>query len=85
MQRSVKVFRNGANLAVRFPVDFQIRSDRLYIRQQENGDIILSHRPEHDAEAMFALLENLNTDTDFLGEQERITADLRDPFAENTP
>ena len=87
MQRAVKVFRNGNNLAVRFPVDFKINTDTLYIQQHSNGDISLSAQPTISAKAqtMFDMLADLplQNDSDFLSDKERLIDPLRDPFGES--
>lgn len=45
MERIAKIFKNGRNQAVRLPVEFEFDTDRVYIRQDKEGNVILSKRP----------------------------------------
>ncbi|MDE9465549.1 AbrB/MazE/SpoVT family DNA-binding domain-containing protein [Xenorhabdus bovienii] len=83
MERVVKLFRNGRNQAVRLPVQFEFDTDRVYIRQDENGDVILSKNKEKSDswEPFFELLKNTAIPADFLDVDDRNQdVSVRDPF-----
>ncbi|MFB0711684.1 antitoxin [Buttiauxella noackiae] len=84
MERVAKLFKNGRNQAVRLPVEFEFDTDRVYIRKDKEGNVILSKKPAKPEgwDNVFALLKKAKVPSNFLDEQERNqgTAD-RDPFA----
>ncbi|MGV7963073.1 antitoxin [Photorhabdus tasmaniensis] len=84
MERIAKLFKNGRNQAVRLPVEFEFDTDRVYIRRDDNGNIILSKQPAKpdNLEHFFNLLEKTTVPSTFLDADERQQgiAD-RDPFA----
>lgn len=43
MERIAKLFKNGRNQAVRLPVEFEFDTDRVYIRRDREGNVILSN------------------------------------------
>lgn len=45
MPVTARIFKNGKNRAVRIPAVFQLTTDEVYIRQNEEGEIILT--PKH--------------------------------------
>ena len=53
-ERRAKIFRNGRSRAVRIPAEFQLDEDEVYLRQSENGEIIISSLSRTEA-----LLEHL--------------------------
>ena len=53
-ERRAKIFRNGRSRAVRIPAEFQLDADEVYLRQSENGEIIISSLSRTEA-----LLEHL--------------------------
>ncbi|MBC8950030.1 MULTISPECIES: antitoxin [Xenorhabdus] len=83
MERVVKIFKNGRNQAIRLTVMFEFDTDRVYIRQDKNGDIILSKKKsKHDDwDLFFNMLNNLSIPNDFLDVNDR-NQDItkRDPF-----
>ncbi|MBD1229048.1 AbrB/MazE/SpoVT family DNA-binding domain-containing protein [Xenorhabdus griffiniae] len=83
MERIVKIFKNGRNQAIRLPVMFEFDTDRVYIRQDKNGDLILSkNKSKHDDwDLFFNMLTNLSVPDDFLDTSDR-NQDItkRDPF-----
>jgi antitoxin VapB len=85
MERVAKLFKNGRNQAVRLPVEFQFDTDCVYIRREENGDVVLSTRPAKpdNWEVLLNMLRNNPVPDDFLDAEDRQqgVAD-RDPFAE---
>ncbi|MFP2507593.1 MULTISPECIES: antitoxin [Buttiauxella] len=84
MERVAKLFKNGRNQAVRLPVEFEFDTDRVYIRKDKEGNVILSKNPAKPEgwEKVFALVKKAKVSDTFLDEQERnqSIAD-RDPFA----
>ncbi|WP_437609432.1 antitoxin [Erwinia sp. V71] len=83
MERIAKLFKNGRNQAVRLPVEFEFDTDRVYIRQDDEGNVILSKNPARPAnwDNFFQLLKKTRVPDEFLREDERNQeiAD-RDPF-----
>jgi len=84
MERVAKLFKNGRNQAVRLPVEFEFDTDRVYIRKDKEGNVILSKNPAKPEgwDNVFALVKKAKVSDTFLDEQERNQgiAD-RDPFA----
>ncbi|WGL99960.1 AbrB/MazE/SpoVT family DNA-binding domain-containing protein (plasmid) [Arsenophonus sp. aPb] len=85
MEKMAKIFRNGSNQAVRLPVQFQFNTDRVYIRKNDKGDVILSKNKfyRNDWTEFLNILNQISLSDDFLDSKER-KQDLtkRDPFSE---
>lgn len=84
MERIAKLFKNGRNQAVRLPVEFEFDTDQVYIRQDEEGNVILSKNPaKPDSwDNVFSLLEKADVPDNFLDAEERNQPpESRDPFA----
>lgn len=85
MEKMAKIFRNGSNQAVRLPVQFQFNTDRVYIRKNDKGDVILSKNKfyRNDWTEFLNTLNQISLSDDFLDSKER-KQDLtkRDPFSE---
>ncbi|MFA3759813.1 AbrB/MazE/SpoVT family DNA-binding domain-containing protein [Yersinia sp. 2544 StPb PI] len=83
MDRVAKLFKNGRNQAVRLPVEFEFDTDQVYIRRDENGNIILSKQPAKpdDWSQLLQLINKTRVPADFLSinERQQGTAN-RDPF-----
>ncbi|MDO4997644.1 MAG: AbrB/MazE/SpoVT family DNA-binding domain-containing protein [Neisseria sp.] len=43
--QTAKLFTNGDSQAVRLPAAFKFDGDSVFIRRDENGDVVLSARP----------------------------------------
>ncbi|CAM3412881.1 AbrB/MazE/SpoVT family DNA-binding domain-containing protein [Xenorhabdus nematophila] len=83
MERIAKIFKNGRNQAVRLPVAFEFDTDQVYIRKNENGDVILSkNRPSTDNwDNFFNMLSAVSVPDNFLDANDRNQDDTeRDPF-----
>lgn len=66
MAQTAKLFRNGRSQAVRLPAEFRFEGSEVYVRRDpQNGDVILSRRPESWQE-FFDLLKTLEIPDDFL-------------------
>lgn len=85
MEKAAKIFKNGRNQAVRLPVQFEFDTDLVYIRQEENGDLIISkHQSRQDNwEQLFGMLEATHFPDNFLDAADRNqNVSTRDPFDE---
>lgn len=85
MERTAKLFRNGRNQAVRLPVEFEFDAEQVYIRKEQNGDIVLSLTSSREASwqrlRLFKLLPKIKNCDDFLSKEERNqTITTRYPF-----
>lgn len=83
MEKAAKIFKNGRNQAVRLPVQFEFDTDLVYIRQEENGDLVISkHQSRQDNwDQLFGMLESTHFPSDFLDAAERKQdVSTRDPF-----
>ncbi|EGL4350509.1 AbrB/MazE/SpoVT family DNA-binding domain-containing protein [Salmonella enterica] len=78
-----RLFRNGRSQAVRLPVQFEFDADQVYIRQTENGDLIISKRKyvQDNWNHFFGMLKNTPVPDNFMDKQERDQGiSDRDPF-----
>ncbi|WP_174848988.1 antitoxin [Yersinia artesiana] len=83
MDRVAKLFKNGRNQAVRLPVEFEFDTDKVYIRRDENGNVILSKQPAKpdNWDHLLQLINKTRVPTDFLSIDERQQGTAsRDPF-----
>ncbi|WP_005567794.1 antitoxin [Aggregatibacter actinomycetemcomitans] len=71
MERTAKLFRNGRNQAVRLPVEFEFDAEQVYIRKEQNGDIVLSLTSSREAswQRLFKLLPKIKNCDDFLSKE----------------
>ncbi|WBM69720.1 AbrB/MazE/SpoVT family DNA-binding domain-containing protein [Buttiauxella sp. WJP83] len=84
MERIAKLFKNGRNQAVRLPVEFEFDTDRVYIRQDKEGNVILSKRPAKpdNWDNVISLIKKARVPDNFLDAEERNQPPAdRDPFA----
>ncbi|MBL5906164.1 antitoxin [Serratia fonticola] len=85
MERVAKLFKNGRNQAVRLPVEFEFDVDQVYIRRDEQGNVILSKHPmKLDSwQPLLTMLQNVAVPADFLTADDRQQGvSERDPFKE---
>jgi antitoxin VapB len=74
-----KVFMNGRSQAVRIPAAFRFDAEEVYIRRSENGDVVLSTRPETKTlKEVFAMLDAAGVPEDFLSGRDTRPAEERD-------
>jgi antitoxin VapB len=45
MVQTAAVFKSGGSQAVRLPAAFRFDTDNVYVRRDDNGDVVLSTRP----------------------------------------
>lgn len=80
MLRTAKLFRNGRSQAVRLPAEYRFEGAEVYIRRDpENGDVILSRRPE-SWEDFFELLKTVEVPDDFLADRKDMPPQKRKLF-----
>ncbi len=85
MERVAKLFKNGRNQAVRLPVEFEFDTDRVYIRRDKEGNVILSKYPAKPDSwgPLLQMIEQTQVPQDFLVAEDRQQGIAnRDPFAE---
>jgi antitoxin VapB len=80
MPRTAKLFRNGRSQAVRLPSEYRFEGSEVYVRRNpENGDVILSRRPESWRD-FFQLVKTLDLPADFLADRKNTPPQKRDLF-----
>jgi len=78
MSQMAAVFRSGGSQAVRLPAAFRFSTDRVYIRRDRSGDVVLSTNPG-TWDGFIDALAGLDVPTDFLASESR-QATERDLF-----
>lgn len=78
MTQTAAIFPNGGSQAVRLPAEYRFDVDRVYIRRDHNGDVVLSTRPGTWDDFMEAVA-GLDVPEDFLSTAGRQSAE-RDLF-----
>jgi len=73
------VFRNGGSQAVRLPAAYRFDAGSVYIRRDDNGDVVLSTRPG-EWDGFVEAVTGLDVPADFLDRSSPGTAE-RDLFA----
>jgi antitoxin VapB len=80
MSRTAKLFRNGRSQAVRLPSEYRFEGSEVYVRRDpENGDVILSRRPESWRD-FFQLVKTLDLPEDFLADRKDTPPQKRNLF-----
>jgi len=80
MPRTAKLFRNGRSQAVRLPSEYRFEGSEVYVRRDpENGDVILSRRPESWKD-FFQLVKTLDVPSDFLSDRKDTPPQKRNLF-----
>ena len=80
MPRTAKLFRNGRSQAVRLPSEYRFEGSEVYVRRDpENGDVILSRRPESWRD-FFQLVKTLDVPSDFLTDRKDTPSQKRNLF-----
>ena len=75
-----KVFMSGRSQAVRIPVEYRFTSDEVFIRRNpQNGEIILSEKPQHDSLAeIFAKIDAAGGADELLRDRDTTLAQERE-------
>lgn len=55
-----RVFNNGNSQAVRIPHEFRLKTTKVTISRNENGDLIIHPLPERKGEALFEALSGFD-------------------------
>jgi antitoxin VapB len=80
MPHTAKLFRNGRSQAVRLPSEYRFEGSEVYVRRDpENGDVILSRRPESWRD-FFQLVKTLDVPEDFLANRKDVPPQKRNLF-----
>lgn len=78
MTQTAAVFKTGGSQAVRLPAAFRFDTDSVYVRRDDNGDVVLSTRPS-TWDGFINAVTDLDVPADFLDPQLRHAAE-RDLF-----
>lgn len=73
MERKAKLFKKGRNQAVMLPAEFAFDTENVYIRRDEEGNVVLAAKPvqEKSWDKFFRMLENTTVPDSFLSSEER--------------
>ncbi|NIF38555.1 AbrB/MazE/SpoVT family DNA-binding domain-containing protein [Enterobacter sp. Tr-810] len=73
MERKAKLFKKGRNQAVVLPAEFAFDTENVYIRRDEQGNVVLTAKiaQEKSWDNFFRLLENTTVPDSFLSREER--------------
>lgn len=73
MERKAKVIKKGRNQAVLLPDEFAFETESVYIRRDEEGNVVLAAEPAQKKswDEFFRLLENITVPDSFLSPEER--------------
>jgi len=67
--RTAKLFQNGRSQAIRLPAEYRFEGSEVYIRRDaQNGDVILSRRPE-SWQQLFHVMDSFEMPEDFLSDR----------------
>ena len=75
-----RVFMSGRSQAVRIPVEYRFTSDEVFIRRNpQNGEIILSEKPQHDSLGeIFAMIDAAGEADELLRDRDTTLAQERE-------
>jgi len=65
MSQIAAVFKNGGSQAVRLPAAFRFDTDHVYVRRDDDGNVVLSARPD-TWDAFIEAVAGLDVPDDFL-------------------
>jgi len=73
MERKAKLFKKGRNQAVLLPAEFAFDSESVWIRRDEEGNVVLAAKPAQQKswDEFFRMLENTTVPDSFLSPEER--------------
>lgn len=85
MERTAKLFKKGRNQAVMLPAEFTFDTESVYIRRDEEGNVVLTAQPVQTKswDNFFRMLANTDVPDSFLSKEERNqSVTTRDPLDE---
>lgn len=73
MERKAKLFKKGRSQAVLLPAEFAFDTESVWIRRDEEGNVVLTSKPaqEKSWDEFFRMLENTTVPESFLSREER--------------
>ena len=73
MERKAKLFKKGQNQAVLLPAEFAFDAESVWIRRDEEGNVVLAakHEKKKSWDEFFRMLENTTVPDSFLSPEER--------------
>ena len=83
MERTAKLFRKGQNQAVMLPVEFAFDTESVYIRRDEEGNVVLAAKPVRikSWDNFLRMLAETDVPDTFLSKEERNqSVTTRDPL-----
>ncbi|MCU6193736.1 antitoxin [Enterobacter sichuanensis] len=83
MERTAKLFKKGRNQAVMLPAEFTFDTKSVYIRRDEEGNVVLTAQPgqKKSWDNFFRMLANTDVPDSFLSKEERNqSVTTRDPL-----
>lgn len=83
MARTAKLFKKGRNQAVMLPAEFTFDTESVYIRRDEEGNVVLTAQPVQTKswDNFFRMLANTDIPDSFLSKEERNqSVTTRDPL-----
>jgi len=80
MAHTAKLFKNGRSQALRLPAEYRFDGSEVYIRRDpENGDVILSRRPE-SWQDFFDFADRIGVPDEFLRDRDDVLPQKRKLF-----
>ena len=83
MERTAKLFKKGQNQAVMLPAEFAFDTESVYIRRDEEGNVVLAAKPVQTKswDTFFRMLSVTDVPDSFLSKEERNqSVTTRDPL-----
>jgi len=80
IEHETKVFNNGNSQAVRIPKEFQLQEKCVFIRKNEDGDLVISTQSTKWNNFFSLLQKNQDELNDFMGDREDPVPEERNLF-----
>ncbi|MBN4835326.1 antitoxin [Enterobacter hormaechei] len=73
MERTAKLFKKGRNQAVVLPAEFAFETESVYIRRDDEGNVVLTPKAEQVKtwDNFLRMLKQTHVPDDFLSKEER--------------
>lgn len=73
MERTAKLFKKGRNQAVVLPAEFAFETESVYIRRDDEGNVVLTARSEKERhrDNFLRMLKETHVSDTFLSKEER--------------